>query len=487
MEPLGTITQYFPFIDDDTKNVLGGIMEEAKDYHDFVHRLGELVLKTDSPIMVVYFAIHHCILAMEYKLIDMIREKFGDKHLILCPNLFMSSAYQGTVEDIAVVHEMADAILASEPEDWIALEMNFMKFEADMRNYPTTVYKTSTMERIRELIDSNPDFGFYEIILNDYLAHRAHHDGDTEGRLRCINEGLRIAKKFDDQLRVAHLLTYRASFFKGKEARAILEQAYDIVDSILGVPADFANIIHYLSILDSNKGDFDNAIKRSLQSVSIRERAGLNSGNSSMLLSITHNIINEPESGLEWALMAEDQFKSRQYMINRGILAQIWSLTLLKRLPEAEILLNTTRESVLKSGDEFQLALLHFVTGIWEMHQGNFTLAASSIEQALTIYEQYSWSYYIHLMFLHHLAKIEVYSSDTTDAISPSLAILEEKAMTEDLTGVLGQVLLLKADIAIRNNDDSNLREIIQQLQLLIEKEKLQFLKPYFERLLERL
>ncbi|MGY5860592.1 MAG: hypothetical protein RTU63_14580 [Candidatus Thorarchaeota archaeon] len=462
-------------------------MTDASDYYDFVHKLGELVLKDEPPILVVYFAIHHSILALEYKLIDMIREKYGDKHLILCPNLFMSSAFQGTVEDIKKVHEMADAILASEPEDWIALEMNFMKFEADMRNYPTTVYKTSTMERIRELIDSNPDFGFYEIILNDYLAHRAHHDGDTDGRLRCINEGIRLAKKFDDQLRVAHLLLYRASFFKGKEAREILEQAYDIADSILGIPADFANIIHYLSISDLNKGDFDNAIKRSLQSVGIRERAGLNTGNSSMLLSVIYNIIDEPESGLEWACMAEDQFKSRQYMINRGILAQIWSLILLERLTEAEILLNTTRESVLKSGDEFQLALLHFVTGIWEMHQGNFSLAASSIEQALTIFEQYSWSYYIHLMSLHHLAKIEVYSSDTIDVVAPSLAILEEKAMTEDLPGVLGQVLLLKAEIAIRNKDDSSLREIIQHLQLLIEKEKLQFLQSYLDRLLVRL
>ncbi|MCK4568254.1 MAG: hypothetical protein KAU48_13195, partial [Candidatus Thorarchaeota archaeon] len=240
MDPIGTITQYFPFIEEETRTVLESIMIEASDYYDFVHKLGELVLKNDTPIMVVYFTIHHSMNALNHKLINKIREKYGDRHLVLCPNLFWSSAYQGTVEDIKKVHEMADAILASEPEDWIALEMNFMKFESDMRNYPTTMYKTSTMERIRELIDSNPDFGFYEIILNDYLALRAHHDGDNEGRLRCINDGIHIAKKFDDQLRVAHLLIYRANFFKGKEARELLEQSYEIVDSKLGIPAMFA-------------------------------------------------------------------------------------------------------------------------------------------------------------------------------------------------------------------------------------------------------
>jgi hypothetical protein len=487
MEPLGTITVYFPFIEKETRDILEKVMTEADDYYDFVQKLGDLVLKNDPPIMVVYFAIYHCTLALEYKFINKIREKYGEKHLILCPYLFWSSSYQGTVEDNKKVHEMADAILATEPVDWIALEMNFMKFEADMRNYPTTIYKASTMDRIRELIDSNPDFGFYEIVLLDYLALRAHHDGDNEGRLRCINEGIRIAKEFDDQLRVAHLLIYRASFFKGKEARELLEQSYEIVDSILGIPAMFANIIYEMSILDLNKGDFDNAIKRSLQSVTIRERVGLNTGNASFLLSVAYNMIGEPESGLEWACMAEDQFKSRPYMINRGILTQIWSLILLKRLPEAEILLHSTRESVLKSGDEHQLAWLHFVTGIWEMNQRNFTIASSSIEQALTIYEQFSWTYYIQLLFLYQLAKIEVYSSESIDIVAPTLAILEEKAINEDLPGILGLVLLLKADIAIETNDDSNLREIIQHLRLLIEEEGLQFLKSNLDRLLDRI
>jgi hypothetical protein len=63
MKPIGTITCYFPFIDEDTKNVLESTMLEASDYYDFVHRLCDLVLNTDSPIMVVYFAIHHSILA----------------------------------------------------------------------------------------------------------------------------------------------------------------------------------------------------------------------------------------------------------------------------------------------------------------------------------------------------------------------------------------------------------------------------------------
>ncbi|MHA1864421.1 MAG: hypothetical protein ACTSWA_11685 [Candidatus Thorarchaeota archaeon] len=485
MDPIGTITSYFPFIDKETKAVLEKTMQDASDYYDFVHRLGELVLNSDSPIMVVYFAIHNAILALDYKLIDKIRVKYGE-HQILGPNLFMSSAFQGSVEDIAKVHEMADVVLAAEPDDWIALEMHFMKFEADMRNYPKTMYDPSNMDKIRELIDCNPAFGFYEPILYDYLAIRAHHDGDNEGRLNCLNRGLEIAAKFDDRLRVAHLLIKKSTLTKHKEARELLEQAYEIVDSSLGIPSNFADIITKLGVLDAIRGDFDSAIRRCLNAVTIRERAGLNTGNASLLLSVLYNVIGDHESGLEWSLMAEDQYKSRPYLINRAVLDRMWSLILLKRVSEAQALLDSTRESILKSGDEGQLAWLHFVNGIFELERGDLYSAADSIEQALRIYEQYAWSYNIQLMFLHHLAKIEVYRSisETADVVSPSLALLEERAISEDLPGVLGQVLLLKAEIAIMKNDEAHLDNIIQEIRSLVESKNLKFLELQVDNLL---
>ncbi|UCH04728.1 MAG: hypothetical protein JSW05_00785 [Candidatus Thorarchaeota archaeon] len=239
MDPIGTIAQYFPVIDEDTKNVLESIMTEASDYYDFVKRLRDLVINTDSPVMVVYFAIHHSMIAMDYKLIDEIREKY-EGHQILGPNLFFSSAYQGTYEDVKKVHELADAVLATQPEDWIALEMYFMKFEADMIDYPASMYQTSTMEKIRQLIDSDPRFGFYETVLNDHLGLRAHVDGDTAELIRCYDRGLRFAEQFDDRLRVAHFLIRKSNAIMNqdrKRSRELLEEAYQIVDSSLEIPA----------------------------------------------------------------------------------------------------------------------------------------------------------------------------------------------------------------------------------------------------------
>ena len=158
LQAIGTITRYFPFIQDETKEVLEDFMSKASDYYDFTQKLCEFVLENDSPIMVVYFAIHHAILNYEFKLVNQIGEKY-DSHPLLEPNLHFAAVYQGSFGDTKKVRELADKIIASQPEKWIELEMQFLKFEVDMKNYPKTMYSTSTFDRIRELIDSDFRFG----------------------------------------------------------------------------------------------------------------------------------------------------------------------------------------------------------------------------------------------------------------------------------------------------------------------------------------
>ena len=213
----------------------------------------------------------------------------------------------------------------------------------------------------------------------------------------------------------------------------------------------------------------------------------MESGNASSFLSIYFNAIGEPESGLEWGLMAEDQFSGRPYLINHARLFQAWSLILLERHVEAEILIDSIREEIMRSGNEDQLAWLHFVTGSLEMLEGDLSLALSSIEQGLKVYEQQRTAPLMENIFFLQLARIEILSCSSGDVVSPSLALLEERAVSGELPGVLGQVLVLKADMAILNNDETSLREIIPQIRSLIEEKKLSFLKPFFERLERRL
>ncbi|MFW9767549.1 MAG: hypothetical protein ACFFEM_01910, partial [Candidatus Thorarchaeota archaeon] len=67
MDPLGTITSYFPFIDKETRDILIEIMDDADDYFHFVQNLYHRVIETDCSDLVVYFSIFHSALLFDLK------------------------------------------------------------------------------------------------------------------------------------------------------------------------------------------------------------------------------------------------------------------------------------------------------------------------------------------------------------------------------------------------------------------------------------
>ena len=54
MKPIGTITNYFSFLEEETKDVLSSIMDAATNYYDFVLRLGEKVYNEEVSSEVAY-------------------------------------------------------------------------------------------------------------------------------------------------------------------------------------------------------------------------------------------------------------------------------------------------------------------------------------------------------------------------------------------------------------------------------------------------
>ena len=487
MEPLGTITVYFPFIDNETRNILDSIMRKSYNYFDFVNTLKERVLDSDCSDELVYFAIHHAALLFDLKAISTIGEKYADSP-ILKPNIHFASAVQGNVADLDKVRESADEVLETNPDDWLALEMRFMKFEADMRRYPETMYDTSNLDEITDMIEKNPKFSFYETTLYHYFAVRANIDGDTDERSKCYDAAIQSARTHGDDIRLVHVLVGKADTVESEDrirAREILNEAVVIAES-LGNRIGYANVLEKIGKIQVTRGEYNHAIELYLEVVSIRESLGLDNGNNALLLSTMYNVIGEPDSGAEWGRMAEDQFKNRPFLIPRGTLNHAWSLVLMRKITEALVLIDTVREEIVKSGRETHLAWLHFVTGLVEIADNELTSAASSIEEALKIYENRSGVLMMQVIFMHHLAQIEVYQFPADTEFYPILSLLEEKAVEEDLPGILGQALLLKAEIALLQNNDSNLRIILHELSTMVETPSMEFLKPYYEKLMDK-
>ncbi len=487
MEPLGTITSYFPFLDKETHSILESIMNEAYDYYDFVNTLTERVLEIDCSEMLVYFAIHHAANLFNLKAINEIGKKYVDSPILL-PNLFFASAVQGNAEDFENVRKSADAILATNPDEWLALEMRFMKFEADMMRYPETMYDNSNLDTIIDMIENNSEFGFYKTTLYAYLSLRADFDGDVKEWAQCNKRAIQSARDSNDKIRLIHLLARRAEILESEDrakARGILLEAGKMAEA-MGTKVGHATVLEQIGTLEITRGEYNSAIDRFLKAVSIRESMRMDNGNNSLWLSTLYNVVGEYDSGFEWGKMAEDQFKNRPQIQHRGILNQIWSLLQMEKMTEAQVLLDTTRETILKSGQEVSLAWLHFVTGLLESLDGDLTSAFSSIEEGLKIYEKRSGSLMMQVIFLYHLAQIEISSSEISTSVHPTLALLEDRANSEELPGIRGQALVLRSEIALLQNDDSSLRTIVQELRPLAETPSMEFLSPFYDRLLKR-
>jgi tetratricopeptide (TPR) repeat protein len=489
MEAIGTITMYFPFLDDESREIMQNTMDEAYSYYDFVQRLNQRVLDLENPDLVVYFAIHHSAMLLDMDSIEAIGRKYN-KLLILHPNLFYARVFQGHAEDIERVHEAADALLASNPPDWLEAEARFLKFEVDLLHYPKVIYDTENLEILTKMIENSPKFELYESIMYDCLREKASRVGDTEEVARCTELAIESAEKVNDIVRLAYHLRTKFAYLQYTdrvEAKNVLLEARDLHES-LGIRAGIASSLYHLSRLDAVRGEYNLAIERNLEVVSIRESLGLPKAVYSVMLSTLHNVIGDFESGLEWARMAEKDFKHRPAVFPRAVMNQAWSLIQLGKKTEALMLINSIREDVLKSGQDILLGWFSFISGLLEVAEGELEIATKSFEDALDIYSE-KGSLDNSLIFMHHLAKLDVTRACSSSAMDGSIVslswldLLEEKAVTEDLPGVLGQVHILKAELAIARNDEAALRISQEKVRSLGKEPSMAFLIDALERL----
>ncbi|MFW9912466.1 MAG: hypothetical protein ACFFEU_08335, partial [Candidatus Thorarchaeota archaeon] len=206
-----------------------------------------------------------------------------------------------------------------------------------------------------------------------------------------------------------------------------------------------------------------------------------------LLLSDLYNVIKDPTSGLEWGRFAEDDFESNPSVRQRAVLNQAWSLSLLRLLDKAGEIIDSVREPILKSGVEGNLGWLYFVTGVSEMVEGSLDNAAKNMEDAIELYEGKHPLEYV-LIIMENLAQLDALraQADFEERENPWIALLEEKATSDDLPGILGQALLLKAKLAYVGGDEGALRELAEKIRTLGENPSMAFLNEGLEHLLTR-
>ncbi len=480
MKPIGTITVYYPFLDSNTKEMISNLVDNAYNFREFVTSLTDYVCLRGGSDYTIFLAVHFAALLFDFDCLDKIAKLHG-KLDIIRPNLFYGSAYQGKHEDMQKVLESADDVISSNPPDWLLMEMYLVKLEAEYAQYPTQVYGTSTIDNIEELFQKKPDLDFMKARMYDALTMQANNEKNVVQALEYNQTAIENAEKYDDLNRLAHLYRTRSAILQAtnrSESEKLLLRSHELMQT-MGDKGGDADILYLLSKLESIRGYYDKAIEHNLECVTLWESIGMPIGLSALTLSTLYNVIGYGDAGLEWGKMAENELANRPALQPRAFLNQAWSMVLLKKPSEAHDIIDQVRESVLKSGLESNLAWFNFISSVLEIAEEEFDMAASNLEESMDIYERSGGllSFYI---CLHHRAKLEVLATSQTsgDGIGPWLTLLEQKAREENLPGILGQALYLKAKLFENAGDISNFHEVIEELVALIRDSKLTFLEP---------
>ncbi|MFW9912464.1 MAG: type IV pilus biogenesis/stability protein PilW [Candidatus Thorarchaeota archaeon] len=486
MEPIGTITMYFPFLDSKTKGIIENIMHGAYNYYDFVQCLNQRVLDEETTDLTVFFAVHHAAILFDFQWLKKAIKKYAELNIIL-PNIFIASAFQGHGEDLQRAREAADIVLDSNPPKWLALEMYISRLEAEVLGYPTQLDDRSTIDSIEEIMEKNPELRFYESRVYGNLSYRADNEGDKELALNYIEKAISNAEVHNDLNRLARLLRSKARHLQAvdlKQSADLLERARGMFES-MGDKDGLADASFQLSKIEAIRGEYDQAIEHILEVIAIRESLGRPIGPYAMTLSTIYNAIDCPTEGIEWALMAQEDLQPLHRP--RAILNQAWSLILQRKLTEAFMVLDSIRKSILKSGLEYQLAALYLINGVLDMVEGNHSGAAVSLEESLEIYERQKSMMSAHICS-HYLARNEFLSVDSLEplkGVGPWLTLLEERAISEDLPGILAQALILKSQLFMVLNNQEEFNTAIQEAAILVESANLTYLKDKVSKLLE--
>jgi tetratricopeptide (TPR) repeat protein len=485
MKPIGTITNYFPFLEEETIGVLRSVMEEASDYYDFVVRLGNKVCDEDVPLELAYIAALHVEHAREWKLQEKLREKFKDTPEIVAWTFPCRSPADRTIY-YDEFHEVLSRVIERNPPDWMLIDFHYYP-EAWFCGPPSEA--SETLRKIRAILDRNPEFECFESYYHDVKGGIHLAEGDIVNSIMAFQKTLEITKKCDDIYLVMWSNIGLADVFRNNDAKAAIEYVEEAnkIASSLCLPWQMTLTRNRMGHIFRVRGEYDMALECNFAGVELYYHdIGPSSGICGAISSIYYDIGDEIQA-LHWA---NEGFRSTG---GKGdvLLHEIKShaLVQLGRLEEAESHLNQLHKLSLASAIESETALYLYSRGLYELKSGNPQTAIDSLEQALAIFEQINIQISINRCLIALTqAEIQLASeSGTEDSSGPWMVRLESHARKKDYPGIQMHAALMRAEFLAKQGRKEEAQEVLQDALDILDSPSVKTLRKKIKKMIDEL
>ncbi|MHA2303365.1 MAG: hypothetical protein ACXACD_20685 [Candidatus Thorarchaeota archaeon] len=412
MKPMGTITKYYPFIEEETKSILNSLMDESSSYYDFVQRLCNVILKDEVSVNLVYVAAVQAWWCRTEETKSLIQEKYKDVPCIRPWGYLHYSSQTHQVKYHDAVVEAIEKAMETSLDDWMVTELHLLH---------TLICAFEGMAKRRE--------------------------GYTKDALAIFQRGQELAEVHDDSLYKYMNLSGQARvlmYFNIHDSLARFEELYVLVQD-LEVPYLESDMLHDSGVAYETAGEYDLAISSHLEKMNVLGRAGL----PEPMRARVYATLGYGQQALDLINGYFERFGHPEVPIL--YLRKAWALALLNRLEEAEQNLDTAQSLLITYGSEWQLGIYYHVSGVIELARGDFLAALDFLEKAWEVSERIPRDTNQNRALLD-LARAEILidnqSKDSTKVVVPGkwLSKLEKFATERDLPGVRMQTALLKSE-----------------------------------------
>jgi tetratricopeptide (TPR) repeat protein len=464
---MGTITKYYPFIDEETKSTLNSLMDESSSYYDFVLKLSDVVLTNDVPINLAYLAAVHAWWTRTEENMKLIQDKYRDAPCVKPWAYGHRSAEKDQAEYHDAVVEAIDKAMETTLDDWMMTELHLLHAFYHWPFFGDIDSLLEPLEKARGLTEANPQSTCFEPLIYAFEGMPSYREGAKKDAIDFFQRGQDLAELHNDSLyKYMNLLNkaFTFSVFNIQESLTYYEELYDLVQD-LEVPYLLAEILNDFAIVYETAGEYDLAISSHLEAIEI---IGLDV-TSCDLLSRIYGTLGDGQQALEWANMGFEYAGHLEMPVlyYRKALA----LALLNRLDEAERYLDDVHDMILKSGSDTHLGAYDHVYGMIELAKGNYLSALDYIAKTHEITERFQ-SCLGQSLTLLRLVQAELLlanqSTDRMERYAPGqwLSKLEKHALDHDLPGVRMYAALFKSEFY---QNQGQLRDALGTLRQALE------------------
>ncbi|MHA1926131.1 MAG: hypothetical protein ACW974_09475 [Candidatus Thorarchaeota archaeon] len=487
LEPLGTITMYYPFLSHETRMVVEGLVQDAMSYHDFVQNLVKAANDYPMESDFAWFSLIQTLLYPDTW--GMMQARLQESVQTKPLTFYKADSYDSLVDDELENFKAAmEQAISSDLDDWILVHL----YMAAIYMSPEPI-RSNYIDSAKTIIENNVDLQRFMIYLYFEEGYNLRIQGDIEGAIRAWEEAYEIAEEYDDVFSAAAVLGQKANALKDLNVHMGLE-LYDEIYSMFTGRLTESETIRFvalgMALCYEALGEYDLALRFLFKDFETRLPISDEvQVTPAVIVSRIYCTLEMPEQALEWL-----EAKAELYRLDESSLhsSAANAFILQGHLEDAARHLVSARNVAMKSGDDQVMGDYLHVKGLYELAAGDLANAEKTLEQALNLADP---QFQIHVnLGLLALTRCEILKGldapipgSDKDYSGPWMKRLEKHTTEKDYPGIRMQHALLKASYQTQIGEHEMAHRTLEDALAITDSPGVKTLRGKIEQKLEKL